>query len=101
MLQVNMIHSVGVYRDAVQLAIDRNNKDMVETILKAEHKPADTRVKSTRCLMSTIGTGTYNYRSLGVRHIQQLCQSRGTREGNNALLKVYYVDFVASTLRRT
>ena len=34
-----------------------------------------------------IGTGVYNYRSLGVRHIRKLNMSRGGREGNNALCK--------------
>ena len=34
-----------------------------------------------------LGTGEYNYRSLGIRHIRKLNMSRGGREGNNALCK--------------
>ena len=34
-----------------------------------------------------LGTGVYNYRSLGIRKIRKLNVSRGGREGNNALCK--------------
>ena len=39
-------------------------------------------------MMKTVGTGKYNYRSLGIRKIRCLNMSRGGREGNNALVKV-------------
>ena len=83
-----MIHSVGLYRDAVQLAMDKNNKEIIEVIIKETTKPSVTRAKETQSMMRTVSTGTYNYRSLGVQNIRKLCQSRGSREGNNALLKV-------------
>ena len=37
--------------------------------------------------LRALGTGEYNYRSLGIRHIRKLNMSRGGREGNNALCK--------------
>ena len=45
-------------------------------------------VKAPTCMMKTVGTGKYNYRSLGIRKIRRLNMSRGGREGNNALVKV-------------
>jgi ankyrin repeat protein len=38
-------------------------------------------------MMQTIGTGKYNYRSLGIKKIRRINVSRGGREGNNALVK--------------
>jgi hypothetical protein len=37
--------------------------------------------------LQAVGTGTYNYRSLGLKKIRRLNMSRGGREGNNALVK--------------
>ncbi len=34
-----------------------------------------------------VGTGRYNYRTLGIKHIRTLNMSRGGKEGNNALVK--------------
>ena len=45
------------------------------------------RVGAPTCMMATVGTGTYNWRSLGIKKIRKLNMSRGGREGNNALVK--------------
>ena len=37
-------------------------------------------------MMKSVGTGRYNYRSLGIKKIRRINMSRGGREGNNALL---------------
>ena len=56
---------------------------MIQNELKSKQK----RVPEPRCHMKIANTGTYNYRSLGIRHIRRIQTSRGGREGNNAFVK--------------
>lgn len=70
------------------MAMERGNNDIIALLLQEETHPSEKRTETTRSMMNIIMTGSYNYRSLGVPVIRQLMQSRGSREGNNALLKV-------------
>ena len=56
---------------------------MIQDALKDKKK----RVPRPRCHLKVVSTGTYNYRSLGIKKIRKLNMSRGGREGNNALVK--------------
>ena len=56
---------------------------MIQNELKSKEK----RAAEPRCHLKFASTGTYNYRSLGIRHIRRIQSSRGGREGNNAFVK--------------
>ncbi len=63
-------------------------KTLVEELKpKKMSKRAEKAVEAPSCMMETVGTGKYNYRSLGIRKIRRLNMARGGREGNNALVK--------------
>lgn len=88
------IHSLNMKRSlqndatALTYALKMNDIHAVKTLIQAEkkeHKKA--RVERQPCMMKEVGTGVYNYRSLGIHKIRALKMSRGGREGNNALTK--------------
>lgn len=56
-------------------------------LLAAPDKAKNPRVSAPSCMLPVIGTGKYNFRTLGIRRIRRLNMSRGGREGNNALTK--------------
>ena len=71
---------------ALRYAVKQQNLAMVKVLVKPQGKTA-SRVEAPRCLLATQGTGTYNYRSLGIKKIRKINMSRGSREGNNAFTK--------------
>ena len=78
--------SLGNSMTALQYAIKEQNTAAIKLLVKGSGKNV-TRCSPPRCLLPTQGTGTYNYRSLGIKKIRKLNMSRGSREGNNAFTK--------------
>ena len=73
----------------VEYAVKTNKLSCVKELLK-QHKNKmrhQRAVRAPTCMMKSVGTGKYNYRSLGIKKIRRLNMSRGGREGNNALVK--------------
>ncbi len=54
---------------------------------KETRKMCSNRAAPPECLLETAGTGTYNWRHLGIRRVRRINLSRGNREGNNAFTK--------------
>ena len=69
-------------------AILQGNVEAMQ-MLQNEMKSKRERVAEPRCHMKANAntTGTYNYRSLGLKHIRRLHSSRGGKEGSDALTK--------------
>ncbi|XP_076462850.1 uncharacterized protein LOC143295161 [Babylonia areolata] len=80
-----------VKKTPLDYALELGNKEAMELLMedyfgqKFDERKRDSH--PDRMLLSRLGTGTYNYRSLGVGRIRPLMASRGAREGNNALIK--------------
>ncbi|XP_064623807.1 poly [ADP-ribose] polymerase tankyrase-like [Lineus longissimus] len=85
--KLDMKRSISMRETALEMAIKNENQKAFEILYRAVFKEKAERVKPPPNILSTIGTGTYNVRSLGIPSIRKLTMSRGSREGNNALLK--------------
>ncbi|XP_064602038.1 poly [ADP-ribose] polymerase tankyrase-like isoform X2 [Liolophura sinensis] len=82
--------SVANPNTALHYALERENKEALQLLVHDYFSPNNERIKKGKqqsVLLDTQGTGRYNYRSLGVQHIQSLTMGRGSREGNNAFTK--------------
>ena len=73
----------------LEFAVKTNKVSCVKELLRQlQNKTRRQRaVAAPTCMMKSVGTGKYNYRSLGIKKIRRLNMSRGGREGNNALVK--------------
>ncbi|CAH1779903.1 unnamed protein product [Owenia fusiformis] len=75
-----------VNKTAAHIAVERENHAMLR-ILGKERLKSEPRVGRPSCLLDHRGTGRYNRASLGIRHVRRLNMSRGSKEGNNALIR--------------
>ncbi len=71
----------------MQYAVKTGWMEGVRILAGKEAKSRKGRVGPPACLLETAGTGEYNVRHLGIRHVRRLNMSRGNREGNNAFTK--------------
>ena len=74
----------------LECAVKTNKLSCAKELLKQLQNKTTRQQRAVRaptCMMKSVGTGKYNYRSLGIKKIRRLNMSRGGREGNNALLK--------------
>ena len=81
----NIKRSLGNNMSALGYALRRENLEAVRILLKTKTKKP--RVGLPSCSLTTSDTGTYNYRSLGIRNVRRLNMSRGGKEGNNAFTR--------------
>eukprot|EP00092_Neocalanus_flemingeri_P072035 GFUD01088588.1.p1 GENE.GFUD01088588.1~~GFUD01088588.1.p1 ORF type:complete len:398 (+),score=109.31 GFUD01088588.1:215-1408(+) len=88
--------SLGNEMTALRYALKTKNLAAVELLYKPS--TAKNRIGLPNCLLPTQGTGTYNYRTLGIKKVRRLNMSRGAREGNNAFTKDQQADLVDTSL---
>ena len=81
----NIKRSLGNNMSALSYALKMENLEAVRILLKT--KLSKARVGLPSCSLTTSDTGTYNYRSLGIRNVRRLNMSRGGKEGNNAFTR--------------
>ena len=81
----NIKRSLGNNMSALSYALKMENLEAVRILLKT--KLTKARVGLPSCSLTTSDTGTYNYRSLGIRNVRRLNMSRGGKEGNNAFTR--------------
>lgn len=83
---VKIPKSVSDERSPLQIALENNNVEMVEILLKDIKTKENKRLKQALppLLIDALTTGTYNPMSLGVPFVRKLTASRGSREGNAA-----------------
>ncbi|XP_041358942.1 poly [ADP-ribose] polymerase tankyrase-like [Gigantopelta aegis] len=83
--------SVMVTRNALMEAIIQDNREAVDLLMKDYFFDVyKDRLKNNfpdKILINKMDTGMYNFRSLGLQHVRQVMAGRGSREGNNALIK--------------
>ncbi|XP_064600796.1 poly [ADP-ribose] polymerase tankyrase-like [Liolophura sinensis] len=85
---LNSTRAPAIPLTAMEYAILKNNSDAIKTLRNIEYDPSYQKPRHREQIMiSRLGTGSYNRRSLGVSFIREIMASRGTREGNNALTK--------------
>ena len=87
--EIHSLHctrSLGNSMTALRYAVKEQNLAAIKLLTRPPGKSVN-RCSAPRCLLPSQGTGTYNYRSLGIRKIRRLNMSRGSREGNNAFTK--------------
>lgn len=70
-----------------QYALYQENKSALEILIDDYLNPKQKRVQIPETMFEKFSTGSYNAKSLGVTHIRKLTESRGVREGNQALSK--------------
>ncbi|XP_071081128.1 poly [ADP-ribose] polymerase tankyrase-like [Haliotis cracherodii] len=87
--RLDVTRSIGCEKTAVDYAIQKGNKDILELLISDIFNPENKRHKqeSPSCLLKESDVGRYNPVSLGVGNIRALNVSRGAREGNDAFLK--------------
>ena len=85
----NIKRSLGNNMSALSYALKSENLEAVRILLKT--KVSKPRVGLPSCSLTTSDTGTYNYRSLGIKNIRRLNMSRGGKEGNNAFTRDQHV----------
>ena len=77
------------FKGPMNFAMKKGNLEILKFLNKSINSPNKheklPRVSDPRCHFKVVGTGHYNYRSLGIKKIRRLNMSRGNREGNNAL----------------
>eukprot|EP00095_Tigriopus_kingsejongensis_P005843 maker-scaffold697_size109876-snap-gene-0.23 protein:Tk05843 transcript:maker-scaffold697_size109876-snap-gene-0.23-mRNA-1 annotation:"poly(adp-ribose) polymerase pme-5-like" len=90
---------------ALSYALSMDDLKAVKLLIQDEQSHSvKPRVSKECCMLASVGTGVYNYRSLGIQKIRRLNMSRGGREGNNAFTKDVdhpydnTLDFIASKL---
>lgn len=71
----------------LEYAIMCENLDAIKILLDDYAHPKPNRTKSASSMLSKFTTGTYNACSLPTYRVHKVHQSRGVKEGNNALLK--------------
>ena len=86
----NIKRSLGNNMSALSYALKTENLEAVRILLKT--KMTKPRAELPSCSLTTSDTGTYNYRSLGVRNVHRLNMSRGGKEGNNAFTRDQHVE---------
>ena len=86
----NIKRSLGNNMSALSYALKTENLEAVRILLKT--KISKARVGLPSCSLTTSDTGTYNYRSLGIKNVRRLNMSRGGKEGNNAFTRDQHVE---------
>ncbi|WAR19580.1 TNKS1-like protein [Mya arenaria] len=82
-IKLSDFRSVDIKRNALHYAIEQKNKEAIRLLVK-DFSTFNERKKK--------GSMQYNPMSLGVRAIRKISQSRGSREGNDAFVKVLLFD---------
>ncbi|KAL5008431.1 hypothetical protein ScPMuIL_014012 [Solemya velum] len=90
--EINHRRSPNQQKTALHYAIDMENKEAIQLLVKDMSTPPDKkeRLKDNSpqlALIHNMGTGWYNPTSLGISRIRAISSSRGCREGNDAFLK--------------
>ncbi|XP_067682285.1 poly [ADP-ribose] polymerase tankyrase-like [Haliotis asinina] len=87
--RLDVTRSIGCEKTAVDYAIERGHKEILELLISDIFNPDNKRHKQDcpTCLLKEVDVGSYNPTSLGVGNIRALNVSRGAKEGNEAFLK--------------
>ena len=71
------------FEGPMNFAMMKGNLEILKFLNKSINSPNDyqklPRVRDPRCHFKVVGTGHYNYRSLGIKKIRRLNMSRGNR----------------------
>ena len=74
---------VNFFEGPMNFAMMKGNLEILKFLNKSINSPNDyqklPRVRDPRCHFKVVGTGHYNYRSLGIKKIRRLNMSRGNR----------------------
>ena len=70
-----------------EYALYLNNIEALEILIDDFLKKKDSRIEMPETMFHKFSSGSYNQRSLGPHFTRKLTESRGAKEGNNALVK--------------
>ena len=79
----SILYYVTFFEGPMNFAMMKGNLEILKFLNKSINSPNDyqklPRVRDPRCHFKVVGTGHYNYRSLGIKKIRRLNMSRGNR----------------------
>lgn len=87
-LSVHIGRSIGVNETPAQLALQLDNRRILEILIDDFLNTSKKRVQMPESMLYRFSNGTYNPKSMGgVPFIRRLTESRGAKEGNQAFTK--------------